>query len=207
MVDSPPGRLSAVSLQLVPAADCNCGIIQPFETIFYSRTMDSSGSPGTATFGDDSSSGSTGMFAAPAIADSPDTQQSAGSGISHDQSHSSWKEVGHAVWPRDGEKKRSSSASLSTPRRCERRHESCQKRKRAIEVAYRLKSVKDDSGEQDPQAGSGGGDVTIWLCYRSHTSRDLNFASFACLPYMSNSSWHFPSLPFASFPLQLPSFP
>ena len=53
----------------------------------------------------------------PAIADSPDTQQSASSGNSHDQSHSSWKEVGHAVWSRDGEKKRSSSASLSTPRR------------------------------------------------------------------------------------------
>ena len=79
--------------------------------------MDASGSPGTATFGNDSSSGSTGMFAAPAIADSPDTQRSASSGVSHDQSHSSWKEVGHAVWSRDGEKKRSSSASLSTPRR------------------------------------------------------------------------------------------
>ena len=57
------------------------------------------------------------MLAVPAIADSPDTQQSANSGISHDLSHSSWKEVGHAVWPKDGEKKRSSSASLSTPRR------------------------------------------------------------------------------------------
>ena len=79
--------------------------------------MDSSGSPGTATFGNDSSSGSTGMLAVPAIADSPDTQQSASSGISHDLSHSSWKEVGHAVWSKDGEKKRSSSASLSTPRR------------------------------------------------------------------------------------------
>ena len=76
--------------------------------------MDSSGSPGTATFGND---GSTGMFAVPASAVSPDTQQSASSGISHDQSHSSWKEVGHAVWSRDGEKKRLSSASLSTPRR------------------------------------------------------------------------------------------
>ena len=79
--------------------------------------MDASGSPGTATFGNDSSSGSTGMFAVPAIADSPDTQQTASSGISHDQSHSSWKEVGHAVWPRDGEKKRSSSAASATPRR------------------------------------------------------------------------------------------
>ena len=79
--------------------------------------MDSSGSPGTATFGNDSSSGSTGMLAVPAIADSPDTQQSASSGISYDLSHSSWKEVGHAVWSKDGEKKRSSSASLSTPRR------------------------------------------------------------------------------------------
>ena len=79
--------------------------------------MDSSGSPGTATFGNDSSSGSTGMIAVPAIADSPDTQQSASSGISHDQSHSSWKEAGHAAWSKDGEKKRSSSASLSTPRR------------------------------------------------------------------------------------------
>ena len=53
----------------------------------------------------------------PAIADSPDTQQSASSDISHDLSHSSWEEVGHAVWSKDGEKKRSSSASLSTPRR------------------------------------------------------------------------------------------
>ena len=79
--------------------------------------MDSSGSPGTATFGNDSSSGSTGMLAVPAIADSSDTQQSASSGISHDLSHSSWKEIGHAVWSKDGEKKRSSSASLSTPRR------------------------------------------------------------------------------------------
>ena len=79
--------------------------------------MDSSGSPGTATFGNDSSSGSTGMLAVPAIADSPDTQQSANSGISNDLSHSPWKEVGHAVWSKDGEKKRSSSASLSTPRR------------------------------------------------------------------------------------------
>ena len=49
----------------------------------------------------------------PAIADSPDTEQSARSDITNDQSHSSWKEVGHAVWPRDGEKKRPSSASLS----------------------------------------------------------------------------------------------
>ena len=49
--------------------------------------------------------------------DSPDTQQSASSDISHDLSHSSWKEVGRAVWSKDGEKKRSSSASLSTPRR------------------------------------------------------------------------------------------
>ena len=57
------------------------------------------------------------MLAVPAIADSPDTQQSASSDISHDLSHSSWKEVGHAVWSKDGEKKRSSSASLSTPRR------------------------------------------------------------------------------------------
>ena len=57
------------------------------------------------------------LLAVPAIADSPDTQQSASSGISHDLSHSSWKEVGHAVWPKDGEKKRSSSASLSIPRR------------------------------------------------------------------------------------------
>ena len=116
VVDPPPGRLSAVSSKLVPTVDCNCGTIQPFG-IFYSRTMDSSGSPGTATFGNDSSSGSTGMLAVPAIADSPDTQQSASSGISHDLSHSSWKEVGHAVWSKDGEKKRSSSASLSTPRR------------------------------------------------------------------------------------------
>ena len=52
------------------------------------------------------------MLAAPFIADSPDTQQSASSDISHDLSHSSWKEVGHAVWSKDGEKKRSSSASL-----------------------------------------------------------------------------------------------
>ena len=79
--------------------------------------MDSSGSPGTATSGNDSSSGSTGMLAVPTIADCPDTQQSASSGISHNQSHSSWREVGHAVWSRDGEEKRSSSASLSTPRR------------------------------------------------------------------------------------------
>ena len=79
--------------------------------------MDSSGSPGTATFGNDSSSGSTGMLAVPAIADSPDTQQSASSGTSHDLAHLSWKEVGHAVWSKDGEKKRSSSASLSTPKR------------------------------------------------------------------------------------------
>ena len=79
--------------------------------------MDSSGSPGTATFGNVCSSGSTGMLAVPAIADSPDTQQSASSDISHDLSHSSWKEVGHAVWSKDGEKKRSCSASLSTPRR------------------------------------------------------------------------------------------
>ena len=57
------------------------------------------------------------MLAAPAIADSPDTQLSAGSGISQDLSQSSWREVGHAVWSKDGEKKRSSSASLPTPRR------------------------------------------------------------------------------------------
>ena len=79
--------------------------------------MDCSGSPGTATFANDSSSGSTGMLAVPAIADSPGPEQSASYDISHDLSHSSWKEVGHAVWPKDGEKKRSSSASLSTPRR------------------------------------------------------------------------------------------
>ena len=34
VVDSPPGRLSAVSLQLVPAVDCNCGTTQPFEIVF-----------------------------------------------------------------------------------------------------------------------------------------------------------------------------
>ena len=34
VVDSPPGRLSAVSLQLVPAVDCNCSTKQPFEIIF-----------------------------------------------------------------------------------------------------------------------------------------------------------------------------
>ena len=122
----------------------------------YSRAMDSSGNPGTATVGNDSSSGSTGMFAVPAIADSPDTQQSASSGISHDQSHSSWKEVGHAVWPRDGEKKTSSSASLSAPRTSVN---PVRREKQAIEITYRLKSVKDHSGEQDPQAGSGRGYV------------------------------------------------
>ena len=94
--------------------------------------MDSSGSPGTATFGNDSSSGSTGMPAVPAIADSPHTQQSASSGISHDPSHSSWKEVGHAGWI---------GFIIDTEKESEGRHESCEKGKRAIEVAYRLQSV------------------------------------------------------------------
>ena len=116
--------------------------------------MDTSGSPGTATI----SSGSTGMFAVPAIADSPDTQQSASSGISHDQSHSSWKEVGHTSWSKDGERKRSSSASLSTPRRSAKSVMSpVRKEKRAIQIACRLQSVKDHSGEKDPQTGSGRG--------------------------------------------------
>ena len=90
--------------------------------------MDSSGSPGTATFGNDSSSGSTGMLAVPAIAGPPNTQQSASAGISHDLSHSSWREVGPTVWSKDGEEKIVISFIIDM----------CERGKRAIQIAYRL---------------------------------------------------------------------
>ena len=95
--------------------------------------MDSSGSPGTATFGNDSSSGSTGMIAVPAIADSPDTQQSASSGISHDLSHSGSCRVVQ------GRRKEEIVISfiIDTEKEREGRHESCEKGKRAIQIAYR----------------------------------------------------------------------
>ena len=60
--------------------------------------MDSSGSPGT---GNSSSTSSANMIAAPAIGDSPDTQQSASSGISRDHSNSSWRNVSHTLWSKD----------------------------------------------------------------------------------------------------------
>ena len=117
VVDSPPGRLSAVSLQLVPAVDCNCGTTQPFEIIFSAVQWILPEARELQPLEMTVPAAPHGMLAVPAIADSPDTQESASSGVSHDLSHSSWKEVGHAVWPKDGEKRRSSSASLSTPRR------------------------------------------------------------------------------------------
>ena len=132
--------------------------------------MDSSGSPGTATFGNDSSSGSTGVFAVLAIADPPDTQQSASSGISHDRSHSSWKEVGHAVWSRDGEKKRSSSASLSTPRRSVKGVMSPVSKEKG-----RSKSPTGSNRQRSPKRTRPSGRKwkrlrANWLCYRSHMS-------------------------------------
>ena len=95
VVDPSPGRLSAVSSKLVPAVEATAVQYNLLKYI-YSRTMDSSGSPGTATFGNDSSSGSTGMLAVPAVADSPDTQQSASSDISH-----GWIELPAEAVPED----------------------------------------------------------------------------------------------------------
>ena len=95
----------------------------------------------------------------PAIADSRDTQQSASSGISHDPSHSSWKEVGHAVWSKDGEKKRSSSASISTPRRSVKGVMSPARKekpnrltlKQEVEEAKRNLAMLQESYERDDQ--------------------------------------------------------
>ena len=128
----------------------------------------------------DSSSGSTAMFAAPAIAESPDTQQSASSGVGHDHSHSSWKEVGHNVWSKDGEKKRSSSASLSTPRRSAK---AVMNPLRKEKGRSKSPTVRQSSPRKTRHSGREWKRLrAIWLCYKNH----MNVMTMAMLRAFRN---------------------
>ena len=88
VVDSPPGRLSAVGLQVVPAEDCNCGTLNPFESYWQPYNW---------------------FFRKPRDCNIRQSQFQWFQGYV--------KKLVTTCGPGGGEKKRSSSASLSTPRR------------------------------------------------------------------------------------------